>query len=325
MKAVVINQFGGSDVLEMRELPKPTPGKNEVLVKVIKTSVNYADIKNRTGSKAKPNFPMILGLDAAGIIEEVGSNVTEFKKGDRVICFPKSGSYAEFVVVTDQLTYKIPETLDFTIAAASPIVSFLAYKLTHDLARIEEGDTVLVHSAAGGVGSTIIQMAKILGAKKVIGTVSDLEKSELPLSLGADHVCTYDYFEDNVNEWTDQKGVNVIFDSHAGEITERSLNVLAKFGRLIHFGNSSGKVGTVKTKDLHSSCRSIIGFSLGTTRKENPQSLKKVAEEVFKIMSDNQLNIRVGAQFPLREIDKAHELLSSRKSLGKIVINVSKE
>ncbi|WP_339184333.1 zinc-binding dehydrogenase [Oceanobacillus sp. FSL W7-1293] len=323
MKAVVMNEFGGSDVLQFKEIPKPEPQPDEILIKVIYTSVNYADIKNRNGSKAKANFPMILGLDAAGAVEKVGASIESVKPGDRVICFPKGGAYAEYVLASELLTFKIPDELDFKMAAACPTVGFLSYKLTYDLAQISKADTVLVHSSAGGVGSTIIQMAKLLGAKRIIGTVSSLEKSSVPLELGADDVYTYTDFDEKIKETTDGKGVDIIFDSQAGEITERSMEVLSHFGRLVHFGNSSGGIGNFNTKEVHASCRSVLGFSLGTTRKERPETLETVSQNVLELIVNGKIEIKIGAEYPLEKIAEAHDFISSRKSTGKILIHVS--
>lgn len=325
MKAVVLENFGGPEVLQYKEVEKPSVGVGEVLIRVKKTSVNYADIKNRTGKKAKGNFPIVLGLDAAGVIEEVGPEVQDLKVGQRVITFPSKGSYAEYVVSSANLTFPIPEEIDFSTAAASPIVAFLSYKLIKDIGRIEKGDTVLIHAASGGVGTTAIQFAKVLGAKKVIGTVGSAEKFNTALEAGADHVITYQDFSQKVNELTDGKGVDIVLDSLSGPVSEESLNCLAKYGRLVHFGNSSGEVGTFKTKDLHASCRSVLGFSLGTTRKEKPHLLKEIADEVFMYLKDGDVKIKIGHEFELENAQEAHQLMESRKHVGKIILNVSND
>ncbi|KPL57657.1 quinone oxidoreductase family protein [Rossellomorea vietnamensis] len=322
MKAVLLEEFGGPEVLRFKEIDIPSINSNEVLIKVKNTSVNFADIKNRKGKKAKGNFPLMLGLDAAGIIEQVGSNVRDLKVGQRVIAFPKNGSYAEYVVADDILTFPIPEEIDFREAAASPIVTFLSFILLKKISRIEKGETVLVHSASGGVGTTAIQLAKMLGASTVIGTVGNENKSTIAKEAGADYVFTYESFSEKVNAVTGNKGVNIILDSMAGKVSEESLECLAPYGRLVHFGNSSGQVGTFKTKDLHSSCRSVLGFSLGSTRKKRPYLLKEVAEEVFDCLTSGKLKIKIGHEFDLKDSANAHTLMESRQHLGKILLNV---
>lgn len=322
MKAVVIEEFGGPEVLKLKDVETPSPSTNQVLIRVEKTSVNYADIKNRTGRKAKSNFPMILGLDLAGTIEEVGSGVESLKVGQRVIAFPSNGSYAEYAVANEELTFPIPDNIDFDVAAASPIVSFLSYKLLNDIGRIQKGESVLVHSAAGGVGTTAIQLAKILGAGLVIGTVGSEAKIKTALEAGADYVFTYENFSEAVLDITKGTGVDIILDSISGRITEESMNCLAEYGRLVHFGNSSGEVGHFKTKEVHSSCRSILGFSLGNTRKKRPYLLKEASDKVIKYLSNRDLKMIIGEEFPLDRIGDAHRLIENRLHTGKVIINV---
>lgn len=324
VKAVVVTEFGKPEVLKYVDLEIPTFNSKEVLIKVEKASVNFADIKSRYGKKGQGKFPFIPGLDAAGVIVAVGNEVEQFKVGDRVAAFPVGGSYAEYVVANENLTFQIPETVGFDVSAACPTVSFLSYKLLADVARIEKGETVLIHSAAGGVGTTAIQIAKILGAGKIIGTVGNEKKATVAQAAGADHVICYENedFSQKVNELTDGKGTNIILDSIAGRISEQSLHCLAPYGRLVHFGNSSGEVGHFNTQQLHSSCRSILGFSLGTTRKERPELLKDTAKQVFNFIEKGQLTMKIGHQFSLEDAVNAHRLLESRQSIGKILLNV---
>ncbi len=322
MKAIVVESFGGPEVLEIKEVPKPSFNENEVLIETRKTSVNFADIKKRRGKKGGEDSFFIPGIDAVGVVVSVGTNVKDIKEGDRVVAFPSSGSYAEYVVASKDLTYVLPDKIDWDTAAASPIVSFLSYVLLNDLANLQEGENVLIHSAAGGVGTTAVQLAKILGANKVIGTVSSESKMSTVLEAGADHCLLYEDFSNQVNKLTNDTGVDIILDSVSGTVSEEGLECLAEYGRLVHFGNSSGEVGQFKTKDLHSSCRSILGFSLGNTRKKRPQTLKRVANEVFKLLEEEKLSIMVGEEFNLEEANKAHELIESRKSTGKILLRV---
>jgi len=322
MKAVIINEFGNSDVLKYVECPKPTISAGEVLIRTSYTSVNFADIKNRTGNKAKANFPMILGLDVAGVVEEVFDESSVFKKGDPVIAFPKNGAYAEYVVAKEQLVFKIPNDVPLEKVAAVPTVSSLSYLLTHQIAPISKDDRVLIHAASGGVGTMLIQMAKKLGAKKIIGTVSDMKKAPIAYELGAHHVLTYDNFSEQVNEYTDGQGVNIIFDSIAGNIMEESFNCLAPYGTLVQFGNSGGKAGNIKTSDLHSSCRNVKGFSLGTTRAFKPEMLQQVAQEMFTLLKDESFQVPIANVFALEDMQKAHELMESRQHQGKILIKI---
>ena len=169
--------------------------------------------------------------------------------GQRVIAFPQNGSYAEYVVANENLTFALPDEVDFQTAAACPIVSFTSYNLLANVARLQQGESVLIHAAAGGIGTTAIQLAKLLGAGTVIGTVGSEEK-KIALDAGADYVIGHqdEDFVEKVNELTNGEGVDVILDSISGTVSERSLKCLAYYGRLIHFGNASGEIGNFKRK-----------------------------------------------------------------------------
>ncbi|MET3288838.1 UNVERIFIED_CONTAM: NADPH2:quinone reductase [Brevibacillus sp. OAP136] len=327
MKAVVVTDFGGPEVMKVMAVDLPVVAPNQVLIRVAATSVNFADIKSRYGNyhgATKP--PFIPGLDAAGVIEEVGCDVQHLQVGQRVIAFAKAGSYSEYIAADESLTFPLPDEVDFATAAACPIVSFTSYKLLADVGRLEAGETVLIHAAAGGVGTTAIQLAKLLGAGKVIGTVGSEQKIATALEAGADHVICYQdgSFASQVNELTDGRGADVILDSISGWVTEQSIDCLAHYGRLVHFGNAGGEVGHIKTKELHASCRSVLGFSLGTTRKHRPHLLKSAADHVLPFLSDGRLTMKIGRVFPLDEAAEAHQLVESRQSLGKVLLEVKK-
>ncbi|WP_139488369.1 quinone oxidoreductase family protein [Brevibacillus dissolubilis] len=325
MKAVVVTEFGGPEVLTYTTVDLPVMNAKQVLIRVEATSVNFADIKSRKSNyRGASQPPFIPGLDVAGVIEAVGSEVTDLKVGQRVIAFPKGGSYAEYVVADEVLTYVLPDNVDFDTAAASPIVSFLSYKLLADIARIQPGETVLVHAAAGGVGTTAIQLAKILGAGQVIGTVGSEKKIATALGAGADHVICYaeGSFAERVNECTGGTGVDIILDSVSGWVSEQSLDCLAMYGRLVHFGNSSGEVGQIKTKDLHASCRSVLGFSLGTTRNKRPHLLRDAASHVLQYLSEGRLTMKIGERFALEDAAEAQRLVENRQVTGKVLLKV---
>ncbi|SFK34049.1 NADPH2:quinone reductase [Halobacillus dabanensis] len=321
MRAIVQNKFGDADVLFLTDTRVPEIKENEVLIKTVYTSVNYADIKKRKGFKGSCDFPLTLGLDAAGTIEVAGSK-SSFSKGDRVIAFPTGGSYAEFVKANKHLVFKIPDQLTFEQAATMPTVSILSYILFHEIGQVKETDTIVIHSAAGGVGSMLLQLAKLYGAKKVIATIGSFQKEEYVKGLGADVVCTYDTFKEEVLKHSNDLGANVIFDSVAGEITSRSLDCLALYGTLVQFGNSSGKPGSFKTSDVHSSCRNVKGFSLGTTRKYKPELLAPIAEEVINLFASKKLHLPIEKVFDLSEASSAHQLIESRNYEGKVLIEI---
>ena len=320
MKAVRQYEFGKADVLKLEEMPIPAIKQNEVLIKGTYTSINYADIKSRIGSKAKGDFPFTLGLDIAGVVEDGGN--TRFQKGDRVIAFPKAGSYAEYVTAKEELVFLLPEGISLEQAAAMPTVSILAYMLLHDIAQVTPADTIVIHSAAGGVGSMLTQLAKLAGVRKIITTVGDIQKADYVTRLGADVVCQYDHFVETVLAETEGKGATVIFDSVAGDITQRSLACLANYGTLVQFGNSSGKAGQISTADVHSSCRNIKGFSLGTTRKEDPKRLAPAVGKVFDYLLDGKVHIPIAEIFDLKDVQLAHQLMESRAHQGKILLKL---
>ncbi|MCA1057461.1 zinc-binding dehydrogenase [Rossellomorea aquimaris] len=319
MKAVIQNEFGDSGVLQLVDVESPKIDEDEVLIQTAYTSVNYADIKSRKGNKGKGKFPFTLGLDVAGTIVEAGKS-TGFDVGDRVIAFPIGGSYSEYVKANKQLTYKIPESLSFEQSAAMPTVSILSYILLHEIGQVRKSDTIVVHSGAGGVGSMLIQLAKLAGVETIIATVGNLSKEDYVKRLGADHVCTYDVFADEVLRHTSGQGAHVIFDSVAGDVTSRSLECLVLYGTLVQFGNSSGSAGHFTTSDVHSSCRNVKGFSLGTTRKHRPEVLAPAAEKVIDLFASGKVTLPIAKIFDLSEAAQAHDLIESREYEGKVLI-----
>ena len=320
MKIIRQYEFGSANVLNIEEAPMPPIDDGEVLIQGAYTSINFADIKNRTGAKLKGGFPLTLGLDIAGTVVE--SRSSKFKIGDRVIAFPKSGSYAQIVVANEHLTYAIPENLAFEQAAAMPTVSFLSAMLVEHIAQVSPDDIVVIHSAAGGVGSMLVTLCKQLGCQTIIGTVSSPTKFDYVKQLGAHIVCTYEEFvEQTVNIAKD--GATIIFDSIAGDVTEKSLQCLAPFGTLVQFGNSSGRPGNFSNADVHNSCRSVKGFSLGTTRKLKPEMIRPYAEKIIAQFASGALHLQVDQTFELKDVVLAHETFEKRQHNGKILLKIT--
>jgi NADPH:quinone reductase len=326
MKAILVNELGGPEVLTLSEVGLPKIAPNQLLIRVQAISVNFADIKARQGQyhgKAADDA-FIPGLDCAGEVVEIGGQVTRFAVGQRVMAFPKEGSYAEYVAADENLTFAVPDEVGIETAAACLTVGITAYNVLNKVARIAPGETVLVHAAAGGVGSTAIQLARLAGASLIIGTASNQEKMEVAKKLGADYAINYveENFAEKVNSLTEGKGVDVILDTIAGENFEKSLECLAFFGRIVAFGhgNSGSIPGKVTTADLHSSCRSVLGYSTGTYRKLRPEFLQEAAEKVTGFILQEKLDILISERFPLAEAGRAHAHIESRKSIGKVLL-----
>lgn len=322
MKAVVVRRFGGPEVLEYVTLPDPVPGANQVLIKVEARSVNFADIKARQGKYHRAGEPpFVPGLDAAGTVIETGKDVTEFSVGDRVIGFPV-GSYGELALLDEVLTYHLPDTIDFHTAAAFPTVAVTAYQILRKVGQLEQGETVVIQSAAGGVGTTAIQLAKHLGAGKIIAVVGNDAKTRVALETGADFAINRnrESFSERVNELTKGKGADLILDSVSGDVFEQGLECLATFGRIVVFGHAAGKSGTFKTPSLHAKCKSVLGYSMGTTRALRPERLKTSVYEVIEFIETGKLKMVVSKEFPLAEAAAAHSWIESRESYGKILL-----
>ncbi|MGD6844549.1 quinone oxidoreductase family protein [Bacillus infantis] len=322
MKAIHVTKYGGSENMILAEAERPVPAAGEVLIKVKAASVNFADIKARYGKKGGGPLPYIPGIDCTGTIEALGNGVKGLIPGQRVIAFPSKGSYAEYAVAPAMLTFPIPINISDIQAAAFPIAGITSLKLLEEVARIQHGETVLIHAGAGGVGTTAIQLARILGAGKVIATAGSPEKTAYAMEAGADYAACYtkEDFQVKVMEWTEGKGADVILDSVAGAVTEKSLDCLAPFGRIVNFGNASGKAGTVQTSDLHSSCRSLLGFSFGMVRKKKPHLVKASAEKIIGLLETGRLRMRIGKTFSLAEAAEAHNWIESRQSMGKTIL-----
>lgn len=326
MKAIGLLEFGGPEVLETIEVARPKPLEDQVLIRVQGVSVNFADIQTRKGAfhGAGAAFPLVPGLDCMGIAEEVGSQVTGIKPGDRVIAFPHTGTYSQFVVADGNLTYPIPDTISMEQAAASPLVSFASYMLLSKVARLEQGETLLIHAAAGGIGTTALQIAKSMKAGLLIGTVGSPDKDALARKAGADEVILdkEEDFVQRVKEMTGGRGADVILDSLGGTYPNRGMECLAPYGRLVVFGNATGSYAEINTGLLHGSCRSVLGYSSVTTRKTRPQWFVDTAPEVIRLMDSGELDMKVSLVVSMEEAAEAHLLMEEGRSAGKIVLTV---
>ena len=287
------------------------------------TGVNFADVQARRGAyHGGQQPPFVPGLDCAGTIAAVGPGAEGLRVGQRVAAFPPNGSYAEIVVAPVVTTYALDDAISED-DAASLLMLVTAYNVLTFAGRFAPGETVLVHAAAGGVGSTAVQMARALGADTIFATAGGAAKCALAREAGADVAIDYlsEDFAQRVLDATNGRGVDVILDSVAGDVFDAGLTALAAFGRIVAFGMASGKPGTVRTNQLHPTNRAVIGYSSGSYRKLRPEALRPAVDASLRLVAEGKVHVMVGARFPLRDAAGAHRLVESRASHGKVLLS----
>jgi NADPH2:quinone reductase len=309
--------------LEYKELPDPHPEPHQVLIQVRGASVNFADTRARSGGYhlgKKP--PFTPGLDSAGIVLEVGSEVAEVQEGDHVIVFPASGSYAEKAVANQELTFVIPKTLDFIKASAAALVAGTVTHMLQQVARIQEDESLLVHGAAGGVGTTAVQVAKATGISRVFGSIGSPWKEEHVRRMGAEGVVDYSSpaYAQDILDMTGNKGVDVILNPIGGGTVEQDLICLAPFGRLVIFGELGDGPATIAQGSLYTQNKAILGSSFGHYRRSRPAVVRKTMERVIEFLDAGKIDVFVDRCVRLSEASQAHQRLENREALGKIVL-----
>ena len=315
MKAIRIHQFGGSQNLRLDDVDKPDPGADEVLIKVIASGINYADTMLRQNKYMfTPELPFVLGFEVAGVIEATGSNVKNVQIGQRVLATIKGGGYAEYAVANAQTVVPIPDELDFGAANALLVQGLTALGLLVDL---RPGMSILIHAAAGGVGSLLVQIAKLRGAK-VIGTASNEEKLQKVAALGADHAVNYTEADwtDQILEVTANKGADLIIEMVGGDIGRSNFKVLAVGGTMQVYGAASGEDFQISALNLLFKAQTVKGYNLNY---ETPENMYKFTGELMKLVAAKSLKIEV-TEFPLEQAAQAHDAIEGRKTTGKVVL-----
>lgn len=320
MKAIQIEQTGGPDVLQYKDVNRPSIAADEVLVRVEAAGLNFIDTYHRQGLYPV-NLPFIPGVEGAGTVVETGSDVTEFEEGDRVAYCMNPGSYAEFAVVPAWKTVVLPDGVSTEIGAAVILQGMTAHYLCTDTFPLQSGKTALVHAAAGGVGLLLVQLARLRGAR-VIGTVSTDEKAELARQAGADEVILYTHedFEQRVQELTNGGGVDVVYESVGKSTFEKSLNCLKPRGYLVLFGQSSGPVEPLDPQVLNSKGSLFLTRpSLNHYLADRTEVLRR-AGELLELVEKDKLAVRIGEKLPLEQAAEAHRRLEGRKTTGKVLL-----
>ena len=325
MKAIQIRELGDDPDLRLVEIPEPRPGAGEVLVDVKAAGVNYADVLMCRGQYGgRRPLPFVPGFEAAGVVLQVGRGVENLRPGQRVmgtVLREVCGCYAEKAVMPAWLLLPVPQSLSFEEAAAFPEVFITAHLALHVFGRLAPGETVLIHAAAGGVGTAAVQIAKATGAR-IFATASSDEKLLRVRGLGAEVIINYTKqdFLDEVKKQTDGKGVDLVLESVGGEVFEKSLQCLRPMGRLVAYGTSGGKEGVLKPIDVRRSSLTVGGFSFGALSVSRPDVVRQAMAAVEELLEQRRVRPIVGHRLPLVEARAAHNLLSSRGNFGKVVL-----
>lgn len=320
MKAIIVHEFGGPEVMRYEEVPTPQPGQGEVRVAVEAVGVNFIDTYHRGGLYKNP-LPLALGQEGAGRITAVGDGVADFAVGDHVAWKDQFGSYGEEVLVPVAKLVPVPDGVSSEDAAATMLQGMTAHYLTHSTYPLKAGDTCLVHAAAGGVGLLLCQMAKLRGAR-VLATVSTPEKAELARGAGADEVINYreEDFVARVKELNGGKGIEVVYDGVGKDTFEGSLNVLRPRGMMVLFGQSSGPVPPFDPQTLNARGSLFLTRpSLGFYTLDREELLWR-AGDLFGWIRDGKLKLRIGGTYPLSEAEQAHRDLAGRGTTGKLLL-----
>jgi NADPH:quinone reductase len=323
MKAVYIEQYGGLDALRYGDLPKPSPGKGEVLVKVAYSGVNFIDTYHRTGLYKLPSLPAAIGSEASAVVEQVGEDVTGFKTGDRVAYAMVRGSYAEYANVPVAMLIHVPSGVEMDIAAACMLQGMTAHYLTHSTFALKSEHTALVHAAAGGTGRLIVQMARMIGAR-VIATCGTPEKAKLTREDGASEVILYNEqdFVAETKRVTNGQGVDIVYDSVGQATFLKSLDCLKPRGLMAFFGQSSGPVGPIDPLLLSAKGSLYLTRATLATYIAKREDLEWRSADVFRWIKSGELKVRVDTTYPLAEAAKAHEHLEGRRTTGKLLLKV---
>jgi NADPH2:quinone reductase len=320
MKSVRVHQFGGLDALKVEDVPVPEPKEGEARVKIEVIGVNFLDIYQRMG-RYQGALPFTLGQEAAGVVEAVGLNVTEVKPGDRVAYASVQGSYTEYATVPAWRLVPIPSVVNFQQAAAVMVQGLTAHYLTFSTYPLKAGETALVHAAGGGTGQLLVQVAKQIGAR-VIGTTSNEEKAALAREAGADEVILYTQtdFEAEVKRLTDNKGVDVVYDSVGKDTFEKSLNCLKLRGCMVLYGAASGAVPQVDPMLLMAKGSLYLTRPyIGHYTVDRVELLERV-NDLFGWLAAGKLKVHIDKTFPLAEVVEAQRYLENRQSKGKILL-----
>lgn len=311
-----MTEFGGPEVLELAELPTPEPGPEETLIKVTRAGLNFADTHTRTNSYVqKATLPLVPGGEVAGVREDTG---------ERVVALVGSGGYAEYALAPKDLAFPIPDGLDDGTALAMIVQGTTAWHLYRTSGRVAEGESVVVHGGAGGVGSIAVQLGHAMGAGRVIATASSEEKRALALELGADVAIdpAAEGLTERLLEANDGQPLDVVFEMSGGEVFDASYKALAPFGRIVAYGIATNEANQVSTGSLLRHSRAVVGFYLFHCLRR-PGMFAEALSDLFARAARGELRVIVGHTYPLEQAAQAQIDLRARRTTGKLLLDPS--
>jgi NADPH:quinone reductase-like Zn-dependent oxidoreductase len=329
MRAIGIEQYGGPDVLKWYDkAPIPSVRAGEVLAKVICAGVNFMDIHTRQGKYRDSctysvRVPCILGMEGSGIVVAVGEEVNHLKVGDRIAWCIAWGSYAEYVAIPVSRTARIADEISHEIAAAAMFQGCTAHYLIHDVAKLGQGDTCLVHAGSGSIGQLLIQMGCQLDAT-VYATASNAHKQTIATALGAKHVLSYDdgSFADEIRLMTGGHGVDVVFDSLGKATLRDSFRATRKRGLVVNYGNVSGSVGDLDPYELGEAGSLFLTRPRLADHMIDAEIVQRRANEVFGAIAAGKLNVTIDEIVSLNDVSMVHERIEERRQIGKAVVRI---
>jgi len=322
VKAVCIHEHGDASVMRFENVTIGAPGPGDVLLRQTAIGLNFIDIYNRSGTYPLESFPSILGYEGAGVVEAIGENVSEFELGDRVAyCSSSIGAYSEVRLISADELVKLPDTIDDEAAAAMMLQGLTAQYLIRTTYRVQPGDKVLFHAAAGGVGLIACQWLKHLGAT-IIGTVGSDEKAKLAKAHGCDHTILYrsENVVNRVHELTNTEGVSVVYDGVGKDTFYDSLDCLRPLGMLVSFGNASGPIESFDPAILAQKGSLFLTRPILFHYNSNRKDLLANAKELFEVVESGIVKIEINQRFPLAEAEKAHRQLEGRQTTGSTIL-----
>jgi NADPH2:quinone reductase len=319
VRAIVVTEHGGPEVLELQDRPAPEAGPGRVLVNVEAAGVNFRDVYERAASgHYARETPFIAGVEGAGTVAAVGAGVDDVAAGDRVAWSSGQGSYAEQVALDAAAAVPVPEGISKEVAAAALLQGMTAHYLAVSTYPVQPGDTVIVHAAAGGVGLLLTQIAKLRGGR-VIATTSSPEKAELARGAGADETIGYDGFAERARELTGGEGVAAVYDGIGADTFDESLAALRPRGYMVLYGAASGQPPPVEIAKLNAASLFLTRPTLANYGTERGELLER-SGEVFGWIAAGELDVRIGARYPLEDAARAQADLAARKTTGKLIL-----